>query len=104
MLKLVRFRLGWTENAVNCERHYYQLPVITILIISYGIIQCVIFICLDSFDMGNTNVNDPNFDKIKPDNVPDVILVKKVYPDQKQKRRWKLRHFLPTRDTESVTK
>jgi nonsense-mediated mRNA decay protein 3 len=56
------------------------------------------------FDMGNTNVNDPNFDKLKPDSIPDIILVKKTYPDQKQKRRWKLRHFLPKLDTESVTK
>jgi nonsense-mediated mRNA decay protein 3 len=56
------------------------------------------------FDMGNTNVNDPNFDKMKPEFIPDVILVKKVYNDQKQKRRWKLRHFLPKNDTESVTK
>jgi len=56
------------------------------------------------FDMGNTNVNDPHFDKMKPDSIPDVVLVKKTYPDQKQKRRWKLRHFLPKIDSDSVTK
>jgi len=56
------------------------------------------------FDMRNTNVNDPNFDKLKEESIPDIILVKKTYPDQKQKRRWKLRHFLPKVDTESVTK
>ena len=68
----------------------------------------LIAVCLVSgrFDMGNTNVNDPNFDKLKSEMVPDVILVRKIYADQKQKRRWKLRHFFPTgtKDTESVTK
>lgn len=54
--------------------------------------------------MENTNVNDPNFEKMKADAIPDIVLVKKVYPDQKQKRRWKLRHFLPKNDTESVTR
>jgi len=56
------------------------------------------------FDMKNTNVNDNNFDKLKPETIPDVVLVKKVYNDQKQKRRWKLRHFLPKNDTASVTR
>lgn len=54
--------------------------------------------------MGNTNVNDLNFDKMKPESVPDVVLVKKIYSDQKRKRRWQLRHFLPKADTESVSK
>lgn len=54
--------------------------------------------------MGNTNVNDPNFEKLKPETVPDVILVKKFYPEQKAKRRWKLKHFLPRHDTDSVNK
>ena len=49
-------------------------------------------------------MNDPNFNELKREAVPDVILVKKVYPDQKQKRRWKLRHFLPRTETESVNK
>jgi len=57
------------------------------------------------FDMENTNVNDPNFDKMKPETVPDVILVKKIYPNLKQNRRWKLRHFLSRdEDTASVAK
>lgn len=63
-----------------------------------------VFRCYIRFDMGNTNVNDPNFEKLKPDAIPDVILVKKHYPEQKQKRRWKLRHFLDKMDTDSVNK
>lgn len=61
-------------------------------------------ILLYRFDMANTNVNDPNFEKLKHDSIPDVILVKKYYPEQKQKRRWKLRHFLDKMDTDSVNK
>jgi len=56
------------------------------------------------FDLSNTNVNDPNFEKMKPDTVPDVILVKKIYPDQKQKRRWKLKHFFPKTESETGNK
>ncbi|CAL8071948.1 unnamed protein product [Orchesella dallaii] len=78
------------ENPVHCRSHLGHLlsPGDTVL----------------GFDMGNTNVNDPNFEKMKPESIPDIILVKKVYPDQKQKRRWKLKHFLPKHDTESVNR
>ncbi|XP_072037881.1 60S ribosomal export protein NMD3-like [Amphiura filiformis] len=46
------------------------------------------------FDMASTNVNDANLEKINPDNLPDVVLVKKHYGDRvrrHRKRNWKLK-------------
>nr|XP_002735759.1 PREDICTED: 60S ribosomal export protein NMD3-like [Saccoglossus kowalevskii] len=47
------------------------------------------------FDFLNANVNDQNFDKVKAERLPDVILVKKSYDKQKRKlrRNWKLRQM-----------
>ena len=45
------------------------------------------------FDLTNTNVNDENLDLIKPENLPDVVLVKKIYGDKQarhKKRKWRL--------------
>lgn len=48
------------------------------------------------FDLKNANTNDPNLERMNPDRVPDVILVKKVHGDSKvraRKRNWKLQHL-----------
>ncbi len=45
------------------------------------------------FDFLNSNINDENLDNIKPENLPDVVLVKKVFGDKltrHKKRTWKL--------------
>ena len=45
------------------------------------------------FDFANANVNDENLDAIKPENLPDVVLVKKMFGDKvkrHKKRQWKL--------------
>ena len=47
-------------------------------------------------DLKNCNVNDDNLDKISPSNLPDVVLVKKVYGDKSlrnRRRKWRLRHM-----------
>lgn len=46
--------------------------------------------------MEDSNVNDPNFEKLDRTKVPDVILVKKHYGDKsarKRQRIWKLKHL-----------
>lgn len=46
------------------------------------------------YDFTTTNLNDPNLELMKKDNIPDVVLVKKVYGDKKKrskKRNWKLK-------------
>ncbi|XP_064093527.1 60S ribosomal export protein NMD3-like [Macrobrachium nipponense] len=48
------------------------------------------------FDLRLSNVNDDNMDKMKEDDMPDVVLVKKVYADKStrnRRRRWKLKHL-----------
>lgn len=37
------------------------------------------------FDLVNANVNDSNLDALKPENIPDVILIKKIYGDRQKK-------------------
>lgn len=47
-------------------------------------------------DMRSCNANDKYLEKIPADRVPDVILVKKMYPDKalrNRKRKWKLKHM-----------
>ncbi|KAL7306339.1 hypothetical protein TKK_0001764 [Trichogramma kaykai] len=49
------------------------------------------------YALGEMNVNDPNFEKLNQDLVPNVILVRKFYPTNKSARRrarmWKLKHI-----------
>lgn len=59
------------------------------------------------FDLRVSNVNDDNIDKIKQENLPDVVLVKKVYADKatrNRRRRWKLRHLGLDDETSSQNK
>jgi len=47
-------------------------------------------------DLRTSNINNDDFEKINKDNLPDVVLVKKVYADKtlrNRKRRFKLRHL-----------
>ncbi|XP_052764835.1 60S ribosomal export protein NMD3-like [Mya arenaria] len=48
------------------------------------------------FDMGNANLNNDHIEKLKAENLPDVVIVKKVFGDKKKRdrhRRWKLKHL-----------
>ncbi|CAG0914355.1 unnamed protein product [Notodromas monacha] len=56
------------------------------------------------YDLKNANVNDPHFDKMNPDKIPSVVLVKKVYASDATKgsrRAWKLKR-LQEAETASV--
>lgn len=57
------------------------------------------------FDMANANINDENYDAMKPEDQPDVILVKKLYGDKlkrHKKRKWCLNRLPVEKDTSSV--
>ena len=46
--------------------------------------------------MKNSNVNDHHLEKTSADNIPDVVLVKKVYAEKSvrnRRRRWRLKHM-----------
>ncbi|XKL65881.1 hypothetical protein PGB90_009301 [Kerria lacca] len=41
----------------------------------------------------DTNINDKNFEKLSSDIIPDVILIKKHYPEKRKHRNWKLKRL-----------
>ncbi|KAL8594961.1 hypothetical protein ACOMHN_038758 [Nucella lapillus] len=56
------------------------------------------------YDFTSSNLNHAQFEKLKADRIPDVILVKKVFdrPRRSRRRNWKLRRMAEGLDTESV--
>ena len=61
-----------------------------------------------AFDLKNANVNEPNFDLFqqKARNVPEVIVVKKVFGsklERNRRRRWKLRRLAIEAASEGTT-
>lgn len=44
------------------------------------------------YNLEDANINDVNFEKLKQDVIPDIILVKKYYQDRNE-RIWKLQHL-----------
>lgn len=56
-------------------------------------------------DLANANVNDDNYDMIKPEDLPDVVLVKKLYGDKLKRhknRKWRLKRLDVDKDGASV--
>jgi nonsense-mediated mRNA decay protein 3 len=46
--------------------------------------------------LGDSNINDPNFEKLDASKIPDVILVRKRYGTKgagRRLRNWKLKHL-----------
>ncbi|KAJ2396722.1 ribosome-binding protein [Coemansia sp. RSA 2559] len=46
------------------------------------------------YDLLTANINDTNFDRLNPDDIPSVVLVKKTYPEGRRKRKprnWRLK-------------
>ncbi len=57
------------------------------------------------FDFANANLNDENLDAIKPEDLPDIVLVKKFYGDKVKRhrnRKWKLNRLNIEKDGASV--
>jgi len=84
--------LGLDDNAVHCRTYLGH-----VLNIGDSVL---------GLDLKNSNVNNPELEKLPTDKIPDVVLVKKHYADKalrNRKRRWKLKHMegFPHMDTES---
>lgn len=48
------------------------------------------------YDLENANFNDVNLESVKPEHIPDVIIVRKSYPYRRKKsrtRHWKLKEM-----------
>lgn len=74
--------LGINENTVHVRTHLGHLLKPGDSVLAYNI--------------EDANINDENFDKLKKEHVPDVIIVKKYYGDTsglKNSRIWKLKHL-----------
>ncbi|GFQ75666.1 60S ribosomal export protein NMD3 [Trichonephila clavata] len=74
--------LGMTENLVHSRTHLGHLlkPGDSVL----------------GLDLSTININDMEYNKLKKENLPDVILVKKAYGEKAYRRRrraWKLKHL-----------
>ncbi|PSN51422.1 60S ribosomal export protein NMD3 [Blattella germanica] len=83
--------LGITENTIHTRTHLGHILKPGDSALGYA--------------LGDSNVNDPNFEKLDPTRVPDIILVKKHYGDRLARRRyrnWKLKH-LAEEDTQLNT-
>jgi nonsense-mediated mRNA decay protein 3 len=74
--------LGITESTIHTKTHLGHLlrPGDEVL----------------GFDLRDTVINNADFEKLNPDNIPDVIVIKKYFADKDKRRRmrkWKLKHL-----------
>jgi len=71
--------LGLTTDSIHCRTHLGHLlkPMDTVM----------------GYAIADSNVNDSNFDKLSKTSLPDVILIKKSYPERRRKRNWKLKRM-----------
>ncbi|XP_049948828.1 60S ribosomal export protein NMD3 [Schistocerca serialis cubense] len=74
--------LGMTENTIHTRTHLGHIlkPGDSVL----------------GYTLADSNVNDPNLEKLDATKIPDIILVKKYYGDRSSRKRlrnWKLKHL-----------
>lgn len=56
------------------------------------------FFFIDNFThnryaISDSNINDEHFGKLSSTDLPDVVLVKKHYPERRRRRNWHLKHL-----------
>lgn len=74
--------LGINENTIHARTHLGHLLKPGDSVLGYNI--------------EDANINDDNFEKLKKEHIPDVVIVKKYYGDTsvlKNSRVWKLKHL-----------
>ncbi|XP_037936167.1 60S ribosomal export protein NMD3 [Teleopsis dalmanni] len=74
--------LGVNENTTHTRSHLGHLLKVGDSVLGYN--------------LGDTNLNDPEFEKLTSDEIPDIILVRKCYSDRQTRtnqRNWKLKHL-----------
>lgn len=74
--------LGTHDNYIHCKTHLgHQLHEGDAVL---------------GFDLRNANINDAHFNKMSPDKIPEVVLIKKFWgtkADRAQRRRWRLKRL-----------
>lgn len=74
--------LGINDTTVHTKTHLGHLLRIGDAVLGY--------------DLQDTNINNDDFEKLKSDNLPDIVLVRKHFGDKDKRRRlrkWKLKHL-----------
>lgn len=73
--------LGINDNPIHTRSHLGHLLKVGDSVMGYN--------------TGEANINDPEFEKLTPEQVPDVILVRKHYDRQTRlsQRLWKIKHL-----------
>uniref|UniRef100_U5EXW8 60S ribosomal export protein NMD3 n=1 Tax=Corethrella appendiculata TaxID=1370023 RepID=U5EXW8_9DIPT len=73
--------LGINETTIHTKTHMGHLLKVGDSVLGY--------------DLSDANINNSDFDKLKTDNIPDILLVKKHYDrmNRKRARNWKLKHL-----------
>ncbi|KAH8276347.1 60S ribosomal export protein NMD3 [Drosophila bipectinata] len=73
--------LGINDNPIHTRSHLGHLLKVGDSVMGYN--------------TGEANINDPEFEKLSPEQVPDVILVRKHYDRQTRlsQRLWKIKHL-----------
>ncbi|GBN49555.1 60S ribosomal export protein NMD3 [Araneus ventricosus] len=82
--------LGITESLIHSRTHLGHLLKPGDLVLG--------------LDLATININDIEFNKLKKENLPDVILVKKIFGDKasrQRRRRWKLKRLAMEADTDT---
>lgn len=73
--------LGINENTIHTRSHLGHLLKVGDSVLGY--------------DLAEANINNADFEKLKQDTIPELLLVKKYYDksQRKQSRNWKLKHL-----------
>ncbi|XP_013103076.2 60S ribosomal export protein NMD3 [Stomoxys calcitrans] len=74
-------QLGTNDNTIHARSHLGHVLAVGDSVLGYS--------------MTEANINEAEFEKLKSDNIPDIILVRKCHDRQSgnRKRLWKLRHL-----------
>lgn len=71
--------LGINENLIHTRTHLGHLLKVGDSVLGYNV--------------SDSNVNNKAFESLKPESIPDVLLVKKFFPNRRKHRNWKLKHI-----------
>lgn len=82
--------LGISETTIHTRTHFGHL-------LKHGdAVMC--------YDLRDANINNDDFEKLNPEKIPDVVVIKKFYGDKNKRRRmrnWKLKHLVNDNATDT---
>jgi nonsense-mediated mRNA decay protein 3 len=80
-----------------CRTHLGHLIVPGDIVLGFKCCYLLLYFAIIflGYDIQNSNLNDATFDTVKQENIPDAVLVRKVYDKSRRlrKRQWKLKRL-----------